>query len=74
MSQQLDELNRLLDEGIPDRPLLVKVYLDLNGEYRWRIKAPNGKILCVSSESYHNRIDCEKALRMIKSKKWRRDP
>lgn len=35
------------------------VYKDKRGEFRWRRKASNGKIVGASSESYKSRKDCE---------------
>jgi len=32
-------------------------YRDAAGEWRWRRKAPNGRIVGASSEGYKNRID-----------------
>lgn len=36
--------------------LTVTVYRQMDSEWRWRIQAPNGRILAISSESYarHN--------------------
>tara|TARA_R110000868_G_scaffold14426_4_gene67252 strand:- start:47539 stop:47739 length:201 start_codon:yes stop_codon:yes gene_type:complete len=27
-------------------------------QWRWRLKASNGKILCASSEGFFNKVDC----------------
>lgn len=35
-----------------------EVYTDKAGEYRWRLKAPNGNIIADSGEGYKNRTDC----------------
>ena len=36
-----------------------EVYQDKRGEYRWRRKASNGRIVGASSEGYTKRSDCE---------------
>ena len=36
-----------------------EVYKDKRGEFRWRRKAPNGKIVGASSEGYTKKKDCE---------------
>jgi uncharacterized protein YegP (UPF0339 family) len=33
-------------------------YKDDRGEWRWRRKAPNGRIVGASSEGYKNKKDC----------------
>lgn len=38
----------------------VEVYKDEAGEYRWRRKSRNGKILSDSGEGYKRRSDCLK--------------
>lgn len=35
-------------------------------EWRWRLRAANGKIIANSGESYRRRIDCMAAIRMVK--------
>lgn len=42
----------------------IKFFKDWRGNWRWRIKATNGKIISASTESYKNRIDCESNARM----------
>ena len=41
----------------------IILYKDKQGEWRWRIKSPHGRILAVSSESYHQK---DEALKVIK--------
>lgn len=38
----------------------------LSGEWRWRLKAGNNKIVA-SGESYRNKEDCEHAVALLKS-------
>lgn len=37
----------------------VPAYARKRGQWRWRAAYANGKIAGVSSESYHNRSECE---------------
>jgi len=34
-------------------------------EWRWRIKAANGKIIGASTEGYKNRVDCVDNLKLL---------
>lgn len=43
-----------------------EIYQDKRGEWRWRLKAANWKILAVSSEGYKNRADCLGCSAMVK--------
>lgn len=36
-----------------------------HNEWRWRIKASNGKIIGASSDGYKNRVDCVANLRIL---------
>ena len=36
------------------------------GEYRWRLKAANGRIVAESGEGYGNRADCEHGIRLVR--------
>lgn len=42
------------------------VYEDEAGEWRWRFKASNGRIMADSGEGYTKRGDCEAAIATIK--------
>jgi uncharacterized protein YegP (UPF0339 family) len=42
------------------------IYKDNKGEWRWRFRAENNKIIAVSSESYKNKSDCRHGLDIIK--------
>lgn len=35
------------------------------GQWRWRLKAANGRIIANSGESYRNRLDCLKAIDLV---------
>lgn len=43
------------------------IYTDTASLWRWRLKAANGLIIAVSSESYHNKQDCLAAISLVKS-------
>jgi uncharacterized protein YegP (UPF0339 family) len=43
------------------------IYKDSAGQWRWRFTAKNGKIIAMSSESYHNLVDCEHSVSLIKT-------
>ena len=42
------------------------IYKDYKGEWRWRLKAANGKILADSGESYTSKQHCREALDLVK--------
>jgi uncharacterized protein YegP (UPF0339 family) len=44
----------------------VQFYRDKKGEWRWRVKSENNKVLGMSSESYKNLGDCKKGFKRIK--------
>jgi len=37
------------------------------GQWIWRLRANNGRIVAVSGESYHNRVDCENGINLVKA-------
>jgi uncharacterized protein YegP (UPF0339 family) len=41
-------------------------YRDMMGLYRWRLRAPNGKIIADSGESYKDENECRKAIEGVK--------
>lgn len=42
------------------------VYKDAKGEFRWRLRAGNGKVIGDSGEGYLNRADCLHAIMLVK--------
>jgi uncharacterized protein len=42
------------------------IYRDANGEYRWRLRAGNGRIIADSGEGYVRKIDCERSIELVK--------
>lgn len=43
-----------------------ELFKDSSGEWRWRLKASNGKIVADSAESYVNKSDCEHGIDLVK--------
>lgn len=43
----------------------IEVYADEAGEWRWRVRAGNGRILADSGEGYRRRRDCVAGLRLL---------
>ena len=43
-----------------------EIYRDRRGEWRWRLKAANGRILAVSSEGYDGKHNCVHCLLQVK--------
>ena len=43
-----------------DHPRL-EFYKDSAGEYRWRIRARNNRIICASSEGFTTKSDCKRS-------------
>jgi uncharacterized protein YegP (UPF0339 family) len=42
------------------------IYKDAKGEYRWRFRADNYKIIADSGEGYKNKSDCEHGIELVK--------
>lgn len=43
------------------------IYKDKAEQWRWSFNAENGEIIGVSSEAYHNLVDCEYSVSLIKT-------
>lgn len=43
-----------------------ELYHDEKGEFRWRLRASNGRIIAACGEGYRNKQDCLNELLMIK--------
>ena len=41
-------------------------YKDMMGWYRWRLRAPNGKMVADSGESYKDKDECREAIDRVK--------
>lgn len=45
------------------------IYQDAAGEWRWQLRAANGRIIADSGEGYHNREDCLHGIALVKDSK-----
>jgi len=45
------------------------IYKDHKGEWRWRLKASNGRIIADSGEGYSSEEECKKDVERVKSSK-----
>lgn len=43
------------------------IFTDSAGQYRWNLKASNGRIVADSAESYLNKSDCQAGIRLVQS-------
>lgn len=43
-----------------------EIFLDEQGNYRWRFQANNGNIMAKSAESFVNRANCEHSILLLK--------
>jgi uncharacterized protein YegP (UPF0339 family) len=44
-----------------------QIYTDAKGEYRWRFRANNNKIVADSAEGYVNKSDCKDGIEIVKN-------
>jgi uncharacterized protein len=42
------------------------IYKDAQGEFRWRLRADNSKIVADSAEGYNNKSDCQHGIDIVK--------
>lgn len=76
----IEEISNRLKEPIVDEPISKKVekmseptpkefeiYRDAAREFRWRLKANNGKIIATSNDGYHNKADAEHSIMLVKN-------
>lgn len=42
------------------------IYSDRAGEYRWRLRATNGRIVADSAEGYRSKADCQAGIQLVK--------
>ena len=42
-----------------------QIYKDVIGQYRWRLRAGNHKIIAVCSEGYYNKSDCQRGIAIV---------
>lgn len=43
-----------------------ELYKDGGGEWRWRLRTPNGNVVADSAEGYRHREDCERGIALVK--------
>jgi uncharacterized protein YegP (UPF0339 family) len=43
------------------------IYVDVNHQWRWRLRAANHRVIADSAESYYNKTDCLSAISLVKS-------
>jgi uncharacterized protein YegP (UPF0339 family) len=43
-----------------------EIYKDKKGEFRWRLKAPNGQQIANSGEGYTTRANCKNGIESVK--------
>ncbi len=43
------------------------LYKDVSGQWRWRLRAANNRVIADSAESYWNKSDCEAGIVLVKS-------
>ena len=44
-----------------------EIYRETGGDYRWRFRASNNRIIADSGEGYRNRGDCEHGIQLLKN-------
>ena len=64
---EVARIRELIEKG-PDG-VAYSVYQDAAGEWRWRLRAANNRIIADSGEGYHNRQDCLHAITLVKGSK-----
>lgn len=55
------------DPGFPSWKPGFNLYRDVDGEWRWFLKAKNGRTLADSGEGYQRKIDAIRAIDLIRS-------
>jgi uncharacterized protein YegP (UPF0339 family) len=48
-------------------PMTYEMFKDIHGQFRWRLRAANGRSIAVSGEGYNNRTDCLAAINLVKA-------
>lgn len=43
-----------------------QIYKDVQGQYRWRLVAANGRNIANSGEGYYNKADCQNGINLVK--------
>ena len=62
MAKIMENTAKVMESTAIVRPIYTDVYKDGNGEWRYRFKAANGNILCMSGDGYATHQGCKNAL------------
>ncbi len=46
--------------------LKFEVYKDAKGEFRWRLKGPDGKVVATGGQGYKGKVACQRGVEIIK--------
>lgn len=46
--------------------MYYEMYIDVSGQWRWRLVAGNRRIVADSGESYWNKSDCQAGIDLVK--------
>lgn len=46
---------------------MFTIFNDIAGEYRWRLRAANGRIIADSAEGYRSKADCQAGIQLVKT-------
>ena len=52
---------------VPAGDLSFEVFKDSKKDFRWKLKAANGKVMAVSEEGYSSKSSCKSAIEWIKN-------
>lgn len=47
--------------------MTFSIYKDSAGQYRWRLRATNGRIIADSGEGYVSKTDCQAGIRLVQT-------
>ena len=50
----------------PAGPVSFELFKDAKKEFRWKLKAANGKVMAVSNDGYSTKASCQSAINLIK--------
>ncbi len=53
--------------GLPAHAGSIEIYVDRSGEYRWRLRRPDGAVVADSGEGYRSRRECETDLLWVRA-------
>jgi uncharacterized protein len=42
------------------------IFKDSTGQWRWHLRAANGRVIANSGEGYGNKADCQSAIELVK--------